>query len=299
MKSEINYADIKSFLVLVEEGSFTKASEKLFCSRSHISKQLSKLEANLGVSLLVRTTRTQLLTAPGQLFYDKCKRAFCEIDDAIDATKEVSTKLSGEIKINCIGGYIGENIIGPLVTDFMSQNPDINIVLDFSSKRVDLVSGEFDFVFRMGELTDSALIARKLTDLIIGTYASPEYLKRAGRPKEPKELAVHKCIAGSMRNWTFINNDSMQTQEVIVKGELECKNGNIMLYSARQGNGIIRVPEIYCKQALNEGDLVPVFKHWQPKSTPLYLIYLQDKHQPMRIKAFKNFVVNNFERYLN
>lgn len=298
MKKEINYADIKSFLVLVEEGSFTNAAEKLLCSRSQVSKQLSQLEAVLGVSLLVRTTRSQHLTPSGELFYEKCKRSFNGIEHAIGRTIESATKLSGEIKINCVGGYIGENIVGPLVADFMQENPDINVLLDFSSRRVDLVSGEFDFVFRMGDLTDSALIARKLTDLNIGTYASPEYLKNFGVPKEPNDLQQHKCISGSMRSWTFLHRESKAKQEVIVKGDLDCKNGRIMLYAALRNIGIIRVPEIYCADYINEGKLVPVFEQWHPKSTPFYLVYLQDKYQPQRIAAFKDFTLANFSRYL-
>lgn len=299
MKKDINYADIKSFLVLAEEGSFTGAAEKLLCSRSQISKQLSQLEKSLGVSLLVRTTRTQHLTPSGQIFYDKCKQSFDGIDHAVKRTMETAARLSGEIKINSVGGYIGENIIGPLVADFMQTNPEINIVLDFSSRRVDLVSGEFDFVFRMGELADSAQIARKLTDLTIGTYASPDYLNRFGGPKEPKDLIEHKCIAGSMRTWTFLHNKKQSKQEVSVKGDLECKNGRVMLSAAIRGNGIVRVPEIYCEKELDAGKLVSVFEHWHPKPAPFYLIYLQDKHEPLRITAFKNFVVENFMSYLD
>ncbi|NKC19480.1 MULTISPECIES: LysR family transcriptional regulator [Pseudoalteromonas] len=298
MKRDINYSDIKSFIVLVEEGSFTKAAAKLLCSRSQVSKQLSQLEANLGVSLLVRTTRTQHLTPSGELFYEKCKRSFNGIEHAIDRAMESATELSGEIKINCVGGYIGENIVGPLVADFMKENPEMNVLLDFSSRRVDLVSGEFDFVFRMGELADSALIARKLTELSIGIYASPEYVKQYGQPSEPKDLVEHKCIVGSMNTWTLKNSESQVIQEVTVKGDLVCKNGRIMLYSALRGNGIIRVPEIYCRKERDEGSLVPVFEYWQPKSTPLSLVYLQDKHQPMRIKVFRDFVLKNFVNYL-
>ena len=285
--------------MLVEEGSFTRAAEKLHCSRSQVSKQLSQLESSLGVSLLVRTTRSQHLTPSGELLYDKCKLSFNGIEHAIDRTMETASALSGSIKINCVGGYIGENIIGPLVSDFIQAHPEINVVLDFSSRSVDLVSGEFDFVFRMGELTDSALIARKLTELEIGTYATPEYLKKYGQPYEPKDLAEHKCIAGSMRTWAFENKVSQEIQEVIVKGELECKNGRLMLYFAQRGNGIIRVPEIYCRKQLYAGNLVSVFEDWQPKATPFYLIYLQDRHQPLRVKAFKEFVINEFTNYLN
>ena len=298
MKKQVSLADIRTFVVLAEQGSFTKAGEKLACSRSHISKQLAQLESSLGVSLLIRTTRTQHLTPQGEAFYERCKQSLNGISHAVDRVLESADSLAGNIRINCVGGYIAEEIIASLVSDFMVQHPDINIELDFSSRRVDLISGEFDFVFRMGELADSSLIARRLTDIKINTYVSPKYLVKSGKPNEPKDLLGHRCIAGSLKNWTFINSDNNKKVEVTVMGNLTCKSGRVMVSSAISGNGIIRVPELYCKTELEQGLLVPVFEQWQVESTPFYLVYLQDKHQPLRLKAFKDYVVEHFSRYL-
>ncbi len=297
MKQKINHADINSFLTLVETGSFTLAAEQLQCSRSHVSKQLSQLEQQLGVSLLVRTTRTQHLTAVGEDFYKKCKSAFTNIEQAIEQAIESASAVSGSIKINCVGGYIGENVIGPLVTDFMLEHPGVNVSLDFSSKRVDLISGEYDFVFRMGELVDSALIARKLCDLKVQVLASPSYLNKQTKPEHPSQLSEHKCISGSMRSWTFKQQQG-DSVEVNVKAELDCRNGRVMLHSALAGNGIIRVPEIYCSQQIESGQLVPVFEDWFIDPTPFYLVYVKDKHQAARNTAFKDFVVSKFDQYL-
>ena len=294
----MSLSDIRTFVVLAEQGSFTKAAEALACSRSHISKQLAQLESSLGVSLLIRTTRTQHLTPQGEAFYERCKQSLNGISHAIERVLESADSLSGNIRINCVGGYIAEEIIASLISDFMVLHPDINIELDFSSRRVDLVSGEFDFVFRMGELADSSLIARKLTDIKINTYVSPKYLVKHGKPNDPKDLVRHRCIAGSLKNWTFINSDNNIKVEVMVAGNLTCKNGRVMVSSAISGNGIIRVPELYCKTELEQGLLVPVFDHWQVEPTPFYLVYVQDKHQPLRLKAFKDYVVENFSKYL-
>lgn len=294
----MSLSDIKTFVVLAEQGSFTKAAEELACSRSHISKQLTQLESSLGVSLLIRTTRMQHLTPQGEAFYERCKKSLNGITHAIDRVLESADSLSGNIRINCVGGYIAEEIVASLISDFMVQHPGINIELDFSSRRVDLVSGEFDFVFRMGELADSSLIARKLTDIKINTYVSPKYLAKKGKPNDPKDLVRHRCIAGSLKNWTFINSDNNKKTEVTVDGNLTCKSGRVMVSSAISGNGIIRVPELYCKTELEQGLLVPLFDQWQVESTPFYLVYLQDKHQPLRLKVFKDYVVENFSKYL-
>ncbi|WDE10374.1 LysR family transcriptional regulator [Thalassomonas haliotis] len=298
MKKKIGLSDIRTFVVLVQSGSFTNAAEALMCSRSHISKQLAQLESDLGVTLLSRTTRTQKLTPQGEVFFERCQRSLQSIDTAVDIVLESSESLHGAIKINCVGGFIGEEIVAPLVNDFMAKHPDISIELDFSSRRVDLVSGEFDFVFRMGALDDSALIARKLADIHIGTFASPAYLKQYGSPDEPKALKHHRCIIGSMHHWAFVSLSSDKKLEVPVSTHLRCKNGRVMVSSAVAGNGIIRVPELYCRHELNCGELVPVFNDWKVQSTPLSLIYLQDKHQPLRLQTFKDFVLREFAGYM-
>ena len=214
-----------------------------------------------------------MTTSPqGEAFYERCKQSLNGISHAIDRVLESADSLSGNIRINCVGGYIAEEIIASLISNFMAEHPDINIELDFSSRRVDLISGEFDFVFRMGELADSSLIARKLTDIKINTYVSPKYLAKHGKPNKKTD--------------------------VMVNGNLTCKNGRVMLSSAISGNGIIRVPELYCKTELEQGLLVPLFTKWQVESTPFYLVYLQDKHKPMRLTAFKDYVLENFSKYL-
>jgi DNA-binding transcriptional LysR family regulator len=298
MKKEVSLSDINTFVVLAEQGSFTKAGEKLQCSRSHISKQLTQLEFSLGVSLLTRTTRTQHLTPQGEAFYERCKNSLNGISQAIDRVLESADSLSGNIKINCVGGHIAENIISSLVSDFMSEHPDINIELDFSSRRVDLISGEFDFVFRMGELADSSLIARKLTDIKIDTYASPKYLSNYGKPESPKSLIDHRCITGSVKNWAFINSKTNEKLDVVVNGNLTCKNGRIMVSSAVAGNGIIRVPVLYCMPECKQGLLISLFDRWHIESVPFYLVYAQDKHRPTRLSAFKDYTVENFLNYL-
>lgn len=298
MKKQSQLADIRAFVVLVEQGSFTRAGEKLLCSRSHISRQLVQLEADLGVTLLIRTTRTQHLTPQGKAFYERCKASLGSIAHAVDRAMESADSLVGNIKINCVGGYIAEDIVSALINDFMLQYPDISIELDFSSARVNLITGEYDFVFRMGELEDSGLIARKLTDIQIATYASKAYLQQFGHPRVPAELASHRCIAGSVNPWVFNRRGTDKKQEVLIDGNLVCRNGRIMVNSACAGNGIIRVPEFYCREQVRQQQLVQLFDDWEIESIPLYLVYNNDRHQPARLRAFVEFVITHFATYL-
>ncbi|UJF18604.1 LysR family transcriptional regulator [Vibrio sp. SS-MA-C1-2] len=297
MKHNVTLNDISLFITIVEEGSFTKAAAILNCSRSLLSKQLNQLEANLGVSLLSRTTRAQRLTSAGKEFYTQCKGSLQTIDHAILNTINSGNAMQGSININSVGGYIGEEIITTLVNDFLAVYPNISINLDFSSQRVDLIHDDFDLVFRMGKLEDSSLIARKLTNLTIDTLASPQYLKQHGRPSHPKELTLHQCITGSVQHWTFHHQDNNEEVDIPISGTFRCKSGRAMLNSAKQHRGIVRLPTIYCPHELKEQQLISVFEKWQIPATPFYLVYQRDPYQPERLKLFIQFIIDNFARY--
>ncbi|WP_299976946.1 LysR family transcriptional regulator [uncultured Pseudoteredinibacter sp.] len=294
---DISLSDIRTFVVLAEAGSFTKAAEQLGCGRPQISKQLAQLEDSLGLSLLIRTTRSQQLTEQGQLFYQQCQQALLDIEQVIEKLQDSRDKLHGHLHINSVGGPIGEDIIAPMVNQFLGQHPEIKIELDFSSPRVDLIQEQYDFVFRMGELEDSSLIARKLCDLNISLYCSPSYAQQYGQPQTPDELSQHRCITGSVQQWSFKNPASNKTEGFNIDGQLQCKNGRVMLTSAIAGNGIIRVPELYCQKEVKEGKLIPLLQDWRLVATPLYLIYVKQKNSAARIQAFKDFVIESFEEF--
>ncbi|WP_282167642.1 LysR family transcriptional regulator [Shewanella japonica] len=299
MNTEINLVDIRAFVVIAEQGNFTQAAEVLGCSRSHLSKQLLSLETFLGVSLIIRTTRTQRLTDQGELFLQQCQLALHQIEQAVATTVDSAEKLSGNIYINCVGGFLGEDIIVPLVNDFIQLYPDITIDLDFSSQRVDLIEDHFDVVFRMGDLSDSGLIARKLIDIKNCTLASPAYLERYGQPTHPSQLNKYACIVGSINHWRFSQQGAVKEHiDVAIKGKFRCKNGRAMKISALAGNGIVRLPYFYCHQEIQTEKLVEVFTDWQIPDTPFYVLYHKDKFQPERLKKFIQFTHEGFKSYL-
>ncbi len=301
MLKDISLPDIQAFVVIAQQGSFTKAADILGCSRSYLSRQLNQLEARLGVSLIIRTTRTQRLTQQGQTLFEQCQQSFNRIESAISGALESTNEIAGPLKINCVGGYIGETLIVELINGFSRRYPEIDITLDFDSRRVDLISGEFDFVFRMGRLDDSGLIARKLMDIEIVTLASPEYFKAKGRPSHPRALKQHHCITGSVKNWRFLSTSlkgkkgESVTEDVQVRGPFSCKNGHAMVNNAKAGLGIVRVPAMYCQSELANGELVPLFSEWQAASVALNLIYLQDNYQSKKLSVFKDYVIRYFE----
>ncbi|KXF82344.1 LysR family transcriptional regulator [Enterovibrio coralii] len=287
-----NLQDIRAFVAIAEAGSFSKAAEKLNTSRAHMSRQLSQLEARLGVQLIIRTTRSQRLTSAGEAFFTRCQAALMQIDDAITHASTDGDLMKGSIAVNCVGGIIGETLVGNAIHQFCAEHPDIHIELDFSSERVDLVQSRFDLVLRMGVLEDSRLIGREMGEILIGTYAAPSYLARRGRLTHPHQLREHDCLTGSVTKWKYVpTNKNEKTVEVEVSGNLQCKNGHVLYQSALKGNGICRLPDLYCQQAVVDGSLESVFEEWKVDKVPLYLLYHRDRHQPARLKALIQYLM--------
>ncbi|MDD1781177.1 LysR family transcriptional regulator [Enterovibrio sp. ZSDZ35] len=287
-----NLQDIRAFVAIAEAGSFSKAADKLNTSRAHMSRQLSQLEARLGIQLIIRTTRSQRLTHAGEAFFMRCQAALMQIDDAISHASTDGDLMKGSIAVNCVGGIIGETLVGNAIHQFCAEHPDIHIELDFSSERVDLVQSRFDLVLRMGALEDSRLIGREMGEIRIGTYASPSYLNRRGRLSHPSQLKDHHCLTGSVTKWKYVPANKMDKSiEVEVSGNLQCKNGHVLYQSALKGNGICRLPDLYCQEAVSEGRLESVFEDWKVDKVPLYLLYHRDRHQPVRLKALIQFLM--------
>lgn len=288
MNSNISLLNIRSFVAIAELGSFTRAAEALDSSRAHLSRQLNQLEQQLGSQLLVRTTRSQRLTDAGRRLFEDCQHALQNIDQAVSACISENQQLQGSIRINCVGGMIGEELVSGLLSDFSQTYPDINIELDFSSQRVDLIGEGYDLVLRMGELEDSGLIARKLCDIAIDVMASPAYLQQQPRLERPQDLIQHNCLTGSVKRWGFEKPSKpgarANIQEVQVGGNYRCKSGRALIQRALQGKGIVRLPRLYCAAELKAGQLVSVFEDWRTPAVPFYLLYHQNDHQPERLK---------------
>lgn len=292
MLEQLNLSDIQAFVKIARLGSFSKAAEALEVSRSHVSRQLSQLEKKLAVTLIIRTTRSQQLTDAGKALLVECESALNRIDQALQHTIAGNSDMQGLIRINSIGGYIGERIISPLVAEFMLKYPDIHIELDFSSHRVDLLLDQFDIVFRMGSIPDGLFIAKPLGEISMVTAASPDYLAKHGTLEHPQILAdeSHRCIVGSVTTWFYQHARSSEMLEVNVHPALTCKNGHVMVQSAKAGLGIIRVPALYCQDEIDAGNLLPIFTDWTIPSVPFSLLYHQDKYRPQRLQVMIDFI---------
>ncbi|WP_114765393.1 LysR family transcriptional regulator [Vibrio rhodolitus] len=296
MLNNVNLADIRSFVLIAKLGNFTKAAEALEVSRSHVSRQISALEKQMGVTLLTRTTRTLRLTQAGTRFFNQCESALQLIDQAVIAAVDDTKKVQGLIRVNCVGGYLGEELVAQAISEFMQLYPQVTVDLDFSSPRIDLIEDQFDVAFRMGELEDAGFIAKRLMTIDMVTLASPDYIKRFGNPEHPKELSNHRALTGSVTKWSFIHaSESSKHYDIHVKGKFTCKNGRALIKASLLGNGLIRVPKVYCETEINSGVLMTVMPQWRIPSVPFSLIFHKDRYQPKRLRVFVDFVTAWFE----
>ncbi|WP_394131534.1 LysR family transcriptional regulator [Shewanella maritima] len=295
MLDQINLADIRSFVLIVQKGNFTKAAETLGVSRSHVSRQISQLEQKMAVTLLIRTTRTLRLTHAGRLLYEQTEQALNDIDQALLAAVDDVEQVNGEIRVNCVGGYLGEDLVAQIACEFMSQYPKVVINLDFSSHRIDLIEDAFDVAFRMGKLEDARFIARKLMSIKMNTLASPEYLKQHGQPTHPRELNEHQCLTGSVKRWSFVHKHDQSHYDLSLIGQMQCKNGRVLVKGALNRNGVIRVPRIYCETEIQQQQLVEVFQDWEIPPVDFSMIYHRDRFQPNRIRQFVEFTKSYFD----
>lgn len=296
MINHINLSDIRSFILIAQLGNFTKAAEALEVSRSHVSRQIGALEKQMGVTLLTRTTRTLRLTQAGERFFHQCEAALKQIDQALIAAVDDTQQVQGLIRVNCVGGYLGEEMIAQAIAEFMQQYPQVTVDLDFSSPRIDLIEDQFDVAFRMGELEDAGFIAKRLMNVEMVTLASPCYIKAYGAPLHPRELSQHRTLTGSVTKWSFVNTDAEgKHYDVHIKGKFTCKNGRALIKAALVGNGLIRVPKIYCEDEISKGELIEVMPDWNIASIPFSTIFHKDRYQPKRIRVFVNFVTSWFQ----
>jgi DNA-binding transcriptional LysR family regulator len=180
--------DLLLFARVVDEGSFSRAGERLGLPKSTVSRRIAGLEAHLGERLLLRTTRQLTVTDFGQAVLEHAQQVTAEVEAAASLAQHRQARPSGRLRVS-MPGDLASGVLGPWLADFIAQHPAISLDLDLSPRRVDLIGENFDLALRMGDLPDEAsLAARRIADFSCGLYASPRYLARRGTPSEPEAL---------------------------------------------------------------------------------------------------------------
>lgn len=280
------------FVAVVEAGSFSAAARALKLSKSHVSRQVSRLENRLGTQLLQRTTRKLALTQTGAVYFEQCRDLVNQLSELESAIIDTHEKPMGTLRMTVAGAF-GELYVAPAAAEFMRRYPDINIVLDFTSRVVDLVSEGYDLAIRAGVLKDSSLIARRIAERRLLVCASRDYLSRHGQPLHLSDLRRHNCLVGSLPSWRFRDQNGHHI-DLKIQGSWRSNNGYALLAAARKGIGLVQLPEFYVHDDIAAGRLLPVLEKHQPTDTAVWAIYPSNKHLSPKVSLFIDHLVSSF-----
>ncbi|WP_425406345.1 LysR family transcriptional regulator [Hwanghaeella sp.] len=293
--------DINAFLVfarVVEEGSFTAAAERLGESKSAVSKQIGRLEDSLGTRLLNRTTRRMSLTEAGAIFYDRVRRVVEEVEEARVAVSQLQATPRGTLRVSAPVSF-GISHIAPILPDFMRRYPDLQVDISLTDHQVDLVDEGIDVAVRIGALTDTSLIARRIRDYNRLIVASPDYWRKNGMPEHPSALSDHNCLTyayfASGRTWRMHDPDGGEIA-VRVGGSMNANNGEILLRAAEAGLGIIQSPIFLCEEAVAAGRLVPALQDFRFEPVGLHAVFPHARNLSTKVRVFVDFLVERFNR---
>lgn len=289
-----SFASIAAFVHAAEQQSFVGAARIVGVSASAIGKAIARLEDRLGVRLMNRTTRTISLTEEGAVLYERYRLILDEVKDAETSILNSRGRPSGRLRVS-LPHIVGHHLLMPLLGDFVSRYPEIELDLDFEDRVVDIVAEGFDVVVRSGELGDARLIARQLGNQHFVACASPGYLARKGIPTTPQELPQHACIrfkypsSGLLAQWAFgPPNDGMHLPRT-----LTFNNTDAGLRAAREGLGIAHLPVYVAQPDIDEGTLVQVLSGFMVPQGSLALLWPSNRQLSPKIRAFVDFVVDN------
>ena len=290
------FEDLVTFNAVVETGSFTAAAERLDADKSVVSRRISGLENRLGVQLLRRTTRRLNLTDTGRSFYEHSSRIVADLLEAESAVLQAHGELSGRIRV-ALPLSFGIRHMGEPIDRFNALHPLVRFDLDLSDRRVDLLQEDIDVAVRIGRLTDSSLIARRLFESRTVVCASPEYLAEHGRPTSPEELDRHRCLTYSLvrdpDRWSWLEDEG-EERSVDVRAVMTANNGDLLCQAAADGLGVVKQPTFIAHSYVKTGKLVPVLGHVRWPSATAWAVYPPARHLSYRVREFIDFLAGYF-----
>lgn len=281
---------------IVDSGTFAAAGDFLNMSQSGVSRSIARLEARLGIRLLERTTRSVRLTEEGRRFYEQVMPLLAGLEEAATSAAQGTTTVRGRLRVN-IDPYFSRLILGPRLGAFLDRYPQLSLELITRDQAGDLIAEGFDLAIRFGHPRASTLIARKLLDSRMLTVAAPAYLKRHGRPKDPRELedGRHVCIqfrdsaTGRPFPWEFHRGRKKLVLET--GGQLTVNDAGTLYSACLAGYGMAQVMDLGVGPMLADGRLVEVFPDWPDEHFPLYALHPSRHHVPAKTRAFLDFIV--------
>lgn len=289
--------EMEAFVRVVDLGGVTDAARKMGLSKSAISKHVASLEDRLGARLLNRTTRKVSPTEIGLAFYDRAIRVLAEAAEADAMVSSMQDMPRGELRISAPVSF-GLRALSPAVTGFLKSFPDISVHMVLDDRFVELVAEGYDLAIRIGDLPDSSLRARKLTDAQVHLVASPDYLARNGAPESIQALSEHNLLHYSnlsSGNYWRLQANGGQERQVRAVGRLTVNNGDALRDAAVDGLGIAFLPDFIIDGELERGELLELLPESRRPPMGVYAVYPQGRFPQPKLRAFIDHLVESFK----
>jgi transcriptional regulator, LysR family len=288
----------RMFLAVIETGSFTGAAEKLGTRSGQASKLISRLETELGVRLLNRTTRSVAPTEAGRAYYDRLRPLVDELDTLDLEIRNISQSPRGRLRLTAPLTF-GTLEMAPALNEFAVRYPDIDLEVTFSDRVVDVVDEGFDLAIRVGRPGDSSLIIRKLCAVRIVVVAAPSYLDAHGAPKAPSDLTHHACIIDTNfrepNRWPFKGRDG-ELEMASVNGRIRYSNAEACLQAAALGLGLACVPAFVAADALRSGRVTRLLPSFETDPYDVHVLYPHSRHLAVKVRLLVDFLSDRYRQ---
>lgn len=291
--------DVSAFLDVMETGSVTAAARRMNLSKSVVSKRIADLEADLGVTLLHRSTRRIAPTEQGAALYERMRGLVRQLGQAVEDVIADDRRIGGVLRITAPMSF-GTLHLAPVLLGFAARHPALEMAIDLDDRMLDLVGGGYDLAIRIGRLADSSLVGRKLCVSRRVVCGSPDYLRRHGAPERIDELTRYECIdyanVTTARLWQFTpaHGSPHGPGPVPIRGRIRVNNGEAMRDAAIAGLGLAILPRFIAADALRDGRLVAVLPDAEPVPDDISAVYPPMPHIPPKLRAVIDHLVGAF-----
>lgn len=293
---------IASFIKVVESGSIVGAAKSLGVSAAAVSQTINRLEAHLGVRLLLRTTRSMALTENGAVYYEKVKRIAADLESAQSSICTDESELQGRLSIASTSAF-GRHVLAPLIAGFAAQHPRLLIELSTTDGKISHIQNGIDLSLRIKPQLEDGIVARKIVSLPFTMCAAPAYLERAGVPQSPHDLQNHACLAfrypldGRFLRWSFLRDG--QRYEANINATAISDDIDVLTQMAISGAGITRLAEFVAAPYLASGQLLPLFEqpgeaaHAVVEPMEIYACVQERAAMTGKVKAFMDYLIEH------
>lgn len=287
---------MRSFIRVVETGSFSAVAREQNTNQATISKRIANLENRLGTKLLVRGSREHTLTETGKTYFERVSSILMEIDETEAEARSLTATPKGDLRVT-VPTMFGNMYVAPVISEFLAMYPEINLDIKFDENMVDLVREAVDVAIRLGDLQDSSMVAKNLghDELII--VATPDYLQMNSTPRVPIDLKDHNCLIYSLSPkrgtvWSF--SDKSKVSEVEVTGNFQCDNGMGLMEMLLANAGIALMPKWMVNDEISSGKLIHIMKDYY-KRYPISAVFPKNRYVPLKVRRFVEFLEKTFK----